>query len=166
MSVSLRPYLPDDARDLADIFRASIEMLTGDDYSEGQREAWITLADDVAAFGRKLAGSLTLIALIDGETAGFASLKGADTIDMLYVHPEHARERVATALIDALERLAAARGATSLTTDASDTAQSFFAGRGYVARARNILPLGDEWLANTTMVKPLAANDQPRGTLQ
>ncbi len=33
MSVSLRPYVPADARRCADIFRSSIEELAADDYS-------------------------------------------------------------------------------------------------------------------------------------
>ena len=36
---ALRPFLPADAPLLAEIFRASIEELTGDDYSEAQQEA-------------------------------------------------------------------------------------------------------------------------------
>jgi hypothetical protein len=34
------PYIPDDAPVLADIFRASIEGLAAEDYSETQIEAW------------------------------------------------------------------------------------------------------------------------------
>ena len=47
---------------LAAIFVASIEELTGDDYSEAQQEAWAAAADDEEQFGKKLAGELTLIA--------------------------------------------------------------------------------------------------------
>ena len=53
---ALRPYLPDDAALLAAIFRASIEELAADDYSEAQREAWIETADDEGAFATRLAG--------------------------------------------------------------------------------------------------------------
>jgi putative acetyltransferase len=60
-------------------------------------------------------------------------------------------------LLDAVERLAAARGAAKLTVDASDTARVFFERRGFVAQMRNTVPRGDEWLANTTMEKRLAA---------
>jgi putative acetyltransferase len=60
---------------------------------------------------------------------------------------------VASTLIDALEKLAGARGATALTVDASDTALEFFMKRGYVATQRNSVPVHDEWLANTTMKK-------------
>ena len=86
----------------------------------------------------------------------FASLKGADAVDMLYVHPSVARQGIATMLVDALERLAGARGAARLTVDASDTARDFFAGRGYTAELRNSVFRGGEWLSNTTMAKTLA----------
>ena len=68
-----------------------IEELTGDDYSEAQQEAWAAAAEDEEAFGKKLAGQLTLIATIQSAPVGFASLKGADHIDMLYVHPSAGR---------------------------------------------------------------------------
>ena len=52
----LRPFLPADVPMLAAIFVAAIEELTGDDYSEAQQEAWVAVAEDEAAFGKKLAG--------------------------------------------------------------------------------------------------------------
>src|ERR671933_2635300 len=85
---ALRPYLPADAPVLAEIYQASIEELTGDDYSEAQQAAWASLADDEAAFAQRLAGGLTLVATVDGQPAGFASLKGNETVDLLYVHPD------------------------------------------------------------------------------
>jgi putative acetyltransferase len=151
---ALRPFLPADVPMLAAIFAASIGELTGDDYSEQQQEAWMAAADD-EEFGRRLAADLTLIATLEGSPVGFASLRGADHIRMLYVHPAVARQGVATLLVDALEKLAGSRGAKSLTVDASDTAQGFFARRGYTAQQRNSITLNDEWLANTTMKKTL-----------
>jgi len=54
-----------------------------------------------------------------------------------------------------------ARGAKSLTVDASDNAQALFAKRGYVAKQRNTVTLNGEWLANTTMQKNLAESAAP-----
>jgi len=45
----------------------------------------------------------------------------------------------------------------------SDTARGFFERRGFVAQRRNTLSCGDEWLANTTMEKPLAAKGKESG---
>ena len=153
---ALRPFLPDDVTVLAEIYQASIEELTREDYSEAQQAAWASLADDVEAFGRRLAESLTLVATIGGSTVGFASLKGADHLDLLYVHPAAAGQGVGTLLAEALEKLAAARGAKRLTADVSDTARDFFEKRGFEAQRRNTVQVADEWLGNTTMDKPLA----------
>jgi putative acetyltransferase len=161
--ISLRPALPADAPALAALFRVSVEELAAEDYSEAQLEAWAALADDDTGFAQKLASALTIVALSDGEIAGFASLKGAEALDMLYVHPHFARKGVATQLCDALEKLAAARKAKTLTVDASDCAQPLFAARGYTAQRRNMVFLGDEVLGNTTMTKTLQALD---GTVQ
>ena len=152
---ALRPFLPDDTPILAAIFAAAIQELTGDDYSEEQREAWASVADDEDAFGARLAGELTLIATMQGAPIAFAALKGKDQVDMLYVHPSVAGQGAASLLCDALEKLAGARGATKLTVDASDTAVDFFRKRGYVARQRNSVTINGEWLANTTMQKTL-----------
>jgi len=160
---ALRPYLPDDAPLLAGIFSASIMDLTGDDYSEAQQEAWAAAADDEQAFGKKLAGQLTLIATLQGAPVGFASLKGTDCVDMLYVHPSAVGQGVGATLCDALEKIASARGTKMLKVDASDTALEFFRKRGYVAQQRNSVTIGDEWLANTTMQKTLDGVATPGG---
>ena len=80
---------------------------------------------------------------------------------MLFVHPAAAGKGVASVLCDAAEKLAAARGASRLTVDASDTARDFFVKRGYSADRRNMVPLGDEWLGNTSMHKSLTATSAP-----
>ena len=87
---ALRPFLPDDVPILAAIFTASIEQLTGDDYSEAQQQAWMEAAED-EEFGKRLAADLTLVATLEGSPIGFASLRGNDHIRMLYVHPAVSR---------------------------------------------------------------------------
>jgi len=157
--LAMRPMLPDDVPLLAEIFRAAIEDLTADDYSEAQQEAWASAADDEEEFGAKLAGELTLVATFGGAPVGFASLAGSTRIDMLYVHPAAAGQGAGAMLCDALEKLAAARGSKELTVDASDSARGFFEKRGFSAQSRNTVSLAGEWLANTTMTKPLAAKE-------
>jgi len=155
---ALRPLLAEDTPLLAAIFAASIEELTGDDYNEAQQQAWASAADDEDQFGKRLASELTLVATLQNSPVGFAALKGADHIDMLYVHPGAAGQGVGSMLTDALEKLAGGRGAKSLTVDASDNAQEFFAKRGYVGKQRNTVTVNGEWLANTTMQKALVTD--------
>jgi putative acetyltransferase len=142
--LALRPFLPSDTPVLAAIFAASVEQLTADDYDVGQQAAWASLAADEGALAERLGSQLTLVATVDGDPVGFASLRAKDHIDMLYVHPAVARRGVASA-----------RGAAALTVDASDTAKPFFDRRGYTAQQRNAIAIGNEWLGNVSMQKKL-----------
>src|ERR1700723_2629838 len=143
---ALRPFLAADTPMLA-----AIEELTGEDYNQAQQEAWASAADDEEKFGKRLAGELTLIATLQNSPVGFASLKGADHIDMLYVHPSAAGQGVASMLCEALEKLAGGRGAKTLTVPSRANAEGFFLKPGYVGLQRNPVKLNGEWLANTTM---------------
>ena len=159
--LAMRPMLPTDVPLLAEIFRAAIEELTAEDYSETQQEAWAAAADDEEAFGARLAQELTLVATYGGAAVGFAALADNRRIDMLYVHPAAAGQGAGAMLCDALEKLAGARGAKDITVDASDAARGFFEKRGFSAQSRNTVSLGDEWLTNTTMTKPLVDRGRP-----
>ena len=153
--LALRPFLAEDTPFLAEIFRESITELTSDDYSEAQQEAWASVADHEESFGAKLANELTLVATYGGAAVGFASLADNRRIDMLYVHPAASGQGAGAMLCDALEKLAGARGSKEISVDASDSARGFFERRGYAAQSRNTVSAGGEWLANTTMTKPL-----------
>ena len=159
---AVRPVLPGEAPLLAEIFRASIMELTGDDYTEVQQAAWAAAVDDEPDFAERLAGELTIVATLGGSPVGFASLEADDRIGFFYVHPAVVGGGVGALLADALEKVAGGRGVDALSVDASDTASGFFAKRGYVAQQRNSVQRGDEWLSNTTMRKPLAEPEVAR----
>ncbi len=156
---ALRPYLPPDAPMLADIFRASIEELTEDDYTPAQQDAWASSADDLEAFAERLGKHLTLIATVQGSPIGFISLDGPTEIGLFYVHPAVAGQGVGKMLYEAVEKLSAARGTAHLSVAASDTAREFFERRGFTPERRNTVSVGNEWLSNTTMKKQLAAKE-------
>lgn len=151
----LRPFVLGDTMALRELFAQSIEELTQEDYDEDQRAAWALAAEDAEEFAERLEGMTTLVVLIDGEYAGFASLKDNTHLEMLYVHPYHVGQGVGVTLVDAMERIAAGRGAAEITVKASDNAEEFFTRRGYVGTERNSIPIEDVWLSNTTMKKIL-----------
>lgn len=154
-ALALRPMLPGEAPLLAEIFRASVMELTQDDYEAEQQEAWIAAASDGTTFAKTLGDHTTIVATMGGSPVGFASLESDDKVGFLYVHPAAVERGVGTLLADALEKIAAGRGAKDLSVDASDSAFDFFNKRGYAAQQRNSVRCGDEWLSNTTMKKTL-----------
>jgi putative acetyltransferase len=159
---TLRPYLPADLETLAILLQASIEELAVDDYAAGQRDAWAASAE-AEAFAKRLLDGLTLVALDeDGEAVGFAVLVQNRGVAHVHVHPDLIGMGVGRMLLEALEKLALARGGEALTADATDNAKGFFARLGFVETARNTINYGDEWLGTTTMEKPLRA---PKGAV-
>jgi putative acetyltransferase len=157
---TLRPYLPADRDTLAILMQASIEELAVDDYSEDQRDAWAASAE-AEAFGRALAKGLTLIALDETqEPVGFAVLIENRAVAYVHVHPDLIGLGIGRALLEALEKLALARGGDALVADVMDNAKGFFAKLGFVETARNTINYADEWLGATTMEKQLTA---PKG---
>ena len=159
----LRPYLPADALSLRELFAASVEELTQDDYDEDQRAAWVSVAEDGEAFATALGQMLTLVVELEGEPVGFASLKENTQVAHLYVHPWHAGQGIGTTLTDALEKIAKARGATAVSVDSTDTAQEFFESRGYVPMQRSVLTLDDELVSMITLKKTLKPVDTSPG---
>ena len=117
--LALRPMLPGEGPLLAEIFRASIMELTGDEYEIEQQEAWAAAAEDEAAFAERLAGHTTIVATMSRSPVGFASLEADDKIGFLYVHPAVVERGVGTLLADALEKIAGGRGANDLSINAS-----------------------------------------------
>jgi putative acetyltransferase len=112
------------------------------------------------SFAARLAQGLTLVATVEGSPVGFLALKDNEQIDMLYVHPAVAGQGIGTMLYEAIEKLAAARGAQRLVAEVSDNAQPFFAKHGFQPQRRNTVPLGDEWLGTTTMDKRFAPKSE------
>jgi putative acetyltransferase len=86
----VRPFLPGDTPALRELFAQCIDELCQEDYNEDQRIAWISRVEDARAFAKHLGGMVTLVVMIDGDYAGFASLKDNTVLEMLYVSPHYA----------------------------------------------------------------------------
>jgi putative acetyltransferase len=157
---TLRPCLPADAELLAILMQAAILELAVDDYTSDQQEAWAGAAE-AESFAKTLASNLTLVALDDEqEPVGFAVLVQNAALSHVYVHPDLIGMGIGRLLCEALEKLALARGADTVTTDATDNARGFFEKLGFVATARATINYGEDWLGATTMEKQLKA---PKG---
>jgi putative acetyltransferase len=116
---------------VAALFTDTVHSVNTADYTPEQVEAWAPRPPDVAAWERSLAGRAAFVVEVGGEMAGFGDLGAEGYLDRLYVHRDHQRRGVATALAEALEAEAARRGAAEVTADASITALPFFVRRGY-----------------------------------
>ena len=148
------PYQPGEAAALAELFYQTVHAVCTGDYTPAQLDAWADGKVDIAAWEQSFLRHDTLVARIDGKIVGFADLDGG-YLDRLYVHKEHQRQGVAAALVQALEKLAMARGERCMTTHASITARPFFEKQGYrVIREQQVERKGLR-LTNFVMEKTL-----------
>ena len=139
---------------MAELFYNTVHTVNARDYTEVQLNAWATGSIDLTAWDRSFSEHNTLVAIHDGVIVGFGDMDGG-YLDRLYVHRDHQRQGIATAIVSELEAQATASGISVFTTHASITAKPFFEKRGYVSVSeRKVIRSGME-LTNYAMEKRL-----------
>lgn len=124
----LRPYRSADCGGLAQLFYDTVHSVNTADYTPQQVNAWATGEVDLADWDRSFSEHLTFVAEEGDALVGFADMALDGYLDHLFVHRDHQREGIATALCDRLEGTVAA---PVYSAHASITAQPFFSRRGY-----------------------------------
>ena len=117
----IRSYEPADCESLARLFYETVHSVCSADYSAEQLFAWADENIDLSKWNSSFLEHRTLVALIDGEIAGFGDMDERGYLDRLYVGKDFQRRGVASALC----------AAPTFTTHASITARPFFQKRGY-----------------------------------
>lgn len=102
------------------------------DYDPEQIAAWAGAPHiDLARWDARRMAAHTFVAVVDGEVAGFADFLDDGLLDMLFVHPNHARIGLARALVTTVQREARSAGLVTLHTHASRTARPAFERLGF-----------------------------------
>ena len=133
--MKLRRYNSNDIREIIGLFYDTVHTVNAADYTEEQLEAWASGEVDTDAWNRSLLEHVTYVAVEKNESnaageivIGFADMDRSGYLDRLYVHKDHQRQGVASALCDRLEKEIEA---DRYLTHASITARPFFEKRGY-----------------------------------
>lgn len=126
--MTLREYRPQDLAALAELFYQTVHAVNAADYTKEQLDAWASGQVDLAAWDRSLREHTSVVAVEGESIVGFGDIDATGYLDRLYVHKDHQRRGVASAICDRLEQ--AARG-KRIVTHASITARPFFERRGY-----------------------------------
>lgn len=102
-----------------------------------QVSAWAPETVDLATWRKRRERAHTLVAVTDGQLAGFTDVTDTGLVDMLFVHPDHAGRGVGRLLLEAVIDTARARGLTRLHTHASRTAQPVLERLGFITDRLN-----------------------------
>lgn len=129
--MQVRRYRPGEETALWILLYNTVRKVNIRDYSQRQVEAWVPDGWDMGAWARRLEKTNPYVADRNGHLIGFAELEPTGRIDCFYCHWQWQRKGVGTALLDAVEREASARGVSRIHCEASITAKGFFIRNGF-----------------------------------
>ena len=125
--MEIRNYQPTDCSEMAELFYHTVHTVNAKDYTEAQLHAWATGTVDLEKWNQSFLAHFSLVATENGIIIGFGDMDKIGYLDRLYIHADHQREGIASAICDRLEH--AVQG--NIITHASITAKGFFEKRGY-----------------------------------
>ncbi|MCR5886390.1 GNAT family N-acetyltransferase [Hymenobacter sp. J193] len=153
----LRRATAADAVGIGQLFYDTITEINAAYYSPEQVGAWRGGWQNLAGWQATIQAQHFLVAEADGALAGFASLAPDGYLDFLFVSARHQRQGVARLLLHALLAEATRLELTLVYTDASRTAQPFFAHYGFQVEREQHPVVRGVALLNYRMVRPVAA---------
>jgi putative acetyltransferase len=154
-SFNIRHGQSDDISELQRLFVATITSVCTADYNAEQIRVWTAGVNNKAYWTDLTTKQFLLVAHNNESMLGFGSLKNLKHVDMLYVHPNHQSEGIASALYLSIENEAKHQHQSLLTADVSKTALAFFEKMGFtVVNPQTVIRQGVE-LTNFKMKKVL-----------
>ena len=130
--VTVRPYQATDAPATLRAFLDAVTVTASADYSLEQVAAWSAPEErNLEDWHLARTGLGTVVALVEGQVAGFSDVSAEGYIHMMFVSPRYGRRGVGSALVAEVERRAQALTASALSTNASITARPFFEQHGF-----------------------------------
>lgn len=152
--ITVRPAEPEEAEAILSLHQASIRAFGPDAYDADQVQAWAR--KDGPEYPISDPEHRFVVAERDGELAGFGDLHWPESeITAVYVHPDHARAGIGTAILDQLEGAAVERGLDELGLLASKNAVGFYEQAGYERVATRVHETGGEELPCVWMERSL-----------
>ncbi len=131
---SIRRATEADAEPILDLRGAAIRAFGTERYHEEQVERWAAQPLGSAPYIESIRNESEslLVAEVSGELAGFGRIElETGVVSAVYVHPDHARNRVGSELLSHLESRGRKAGVDSVTLHASLNAVPFYEAHGY-----------------------------------
>lgn len=128
----IRPFRPDDAPALLELFRETVRRVNVRDYTPEQVRAWAPDEIDGDAWAARFEGRYVAVVELDGRIAGFADLEPDGHLDRLFVSADFQRRSVGRTLLEAVQAEARRLGLERVFAEVSITARPLFESQGFV----------------------------------
>lgn len=121
-----------DTQAITELFYETITSINVKDYEAQQIETWASSAENKGFWQEQIEKQYFIIAENIDYILGFASLTVEGYLDFMYVHKNHQKQGIASALLENILTEAYRLNLTKIWTDASITARPFFLNKGFV----------------------------------
>ncbi len=160
--IKIRRALPEDLKELRQLYIDTVTNINSKDYDENQIRAWIkpwfesdTTTRDGRTFADKIIEQYFIVAVIDETIAGFASLEDNGYLDFMYVHKDFQRHGAAKKLLNELENYAYEKNIKEVNAIVSKTALGFFEKHGWIKIKEDIVEVRGAVFVDNIMIKKL-----------
>ena len=151
--MDIRKFRPEDRQQKRELHLETIRKTNSRDYSEEEIDAWTSFDPDNSVPEGKIE---RWVAEQDGEITGFADyMPDKNTVTGVYVHPDHLRKGIGTALLETIIDDARDRGLEYLECESSRTAREFYRSNGFHVMEETIHRTSGEELDAFRMRKQL-----------
>lgn len=125
--IKIREYRPSDCKELTELFYNTVHTVNRADYTKEQLDAWAPGGANLQEWNRSFLENECLVAVKNHMIIGFGDISKTGYLDRLYVHKDHQKKGVGSAICTRLEKTIGGK----IVTHASITARPFFENRGY-----------------------------------
>lgn len=153
--LSFRKAAAGDVNAVSRLFLQSVRGVLAQYYTEKQVELWSMLGEMPEFWLERVSESWFLLALEDGELAGFCVMQPDGNIEMLYTAADFQGRGVARSLLAEAELEARGRNLDWLVADASLSAKTVFERSGFLTVREQQTEVCGEPFHNFKMVKDL-----------
>lgn len=158
--ITIRPYQPEDAQILWQLFFHTVRQINVRDYTQAQVEAWAEDKSDLTDWIEKMKSNQPFVAtlnneIVDNKIAGYADLQPNGLIDHFFCHHQYQGCGVGKALMAHIDEQAKQRNLTRLHAYVSITAKPFFEHAGFVVKEKQSVSLRGQLFTNYKMEKSI-----------
>lgn len=141
----------EDMQDIFAVFKASIDTICKDCYSEKQRTAWKKSVTNEERWKQRIQKDYFITIRDRNNLLGFGSLQ-ENYIDLLYVHPLYVRNGIASRIFKILKDHVLLNEYKTIKTNASFAALPFFKAKGFSVIKEQHVHINGEELTNFEMI--------------
>lgn len=153
LAIKIREFKEFDLDECLSLFYDTVHTVNATDYSQSQLDVWARKVPDKGAWKKRLIENITCVAVYDKQIVGFGSMTQQGHFDLLFVHKNFQRKRVARNIVIKLEETAKQLGIKEITAEASITAKPFSESMGYHVVREQLKEFQGEKFTNFVMKK-------------